>query len=375
MRRFILSSPASLLTFIFGIFAVFSPADNLNAIKRPTDRPNRFEVQLDVIQVRDSDPSNWIMNDGYLSLYASVFLEENKILSLYLQDGFRISHDGGHSWKRMFEPTGIPSATLGYTLQSLEFIDSRTGWASGSCLIATHDGGETWERLELPEWMDNIRVKFQTPSIGYAAGRAGFCNRDRSRCNTSLAVYKTIDGGKKWKLSFRDRKLTIPWDIIAIDENVAMMIGDGRRLFRTQNAGKSWKIVLQQDHGSMSISTSPNGRFWLFGTNSIRFSDDLGLTWQQATHIDESIVNNEWWSVDFTRDGIGVAVSEEAAIAITRDGGQSWKQVQSNLHINGKIPVANNPFDEQLRSIRLNRNIGIINGSQRDYLLTIHDLR
>jgi hypothetical protein len=46
-------------------------------------------------------------------------------------------------------------------------------------------------------------------------------------------------------------------------------------------------------------------------------SDDLGKTWRAAETIDASLLKHDWWSVDFTQDGIGVAVSEDAAIALT----------------------------------------------------------
>lgn len=379
MKRFILSSPVFFLCFFAGVLAVsifISPP----ATPKVPAAAEKFEVVLKRIEVRNSDKRRWDSNDGYISMYDAEFLDENTILALYPEDGMRMSHDGGRTWQRMFaENGGNPKGTGAYSLSKLDFLDRSMGWAGGSSLVSTRDGGLTWQNIRLPEWMDNLRFRFLNENAGYVAGRAGFCNRDRDRCNTSLTLYKTGDGGKTWKKSFRTREIDTLWDIVIADESIAMMTAGGSYLYRTQDGGRSWKTVLDRDyHHVKSIYRAPDGRFWLFGTNSIRVSDDLGLTWKKAENIDEDIVNHEWESVDFTKEGLGVAVSEDAAIALTRDGGRSWKQVTSNLHYQGKLPVPSSSlygplYYDQLQGIRLYKNKGIITGSQRDYLITIAD--
>jgi photosystem II stability/assembly factor-like uncharacterized protein len=142
---------------------------------------------------------------------------------------------------------------------------------------------------------------------------------------------------------------------------------------RTQNGGKSWHKVYHRDYGgAKTIASAPDGRLWVFGKNNIIVSDDFGETWS-AARLDGSLSNHDWNSVDFTQDGIGAAVGEDAAIALTRDGGNSWKRVPSNLHVNGKIPVPNDPFDEALRRVKLNGRTGIVMGSQRDYLISLNE--
>lgn len=373
IKRHSLHFAVFLLTALLGMVPAYvrDPSKPLeeDPPKVISERPDRFEVYLNVIEVKDSDVQRWNINSGYLSLYDAEFLDENTILSLYLQDGMRISRDGGRTSQRLFvESGGLPEAAGGFTLHGLDFINSRTGWAFGSCLIKTVDGGQTWTKVELPDWMDNLRVKFLDQNVGYVAGRAGF------RGNTSLKVYKTVDGGKTWKRSFGTREIDTPWDIFAVDEEIVMLTGGGGWMWRTGDGGKTWKAILNKDyHRVMAISRSPDGKFWLFGKNSIRISNDLGVTWQKAKSVPESIGNHEWGAVDFTKDGLGVAVSEDAAIIFTRDSGRSWRKVKSNLHFQEKIRVPNNPFDEALRSIRLSGNRGIINGSQRDYFITIAD--
>ena len=383
MKRFVLSSPFFVVTFLIGVLAVYTHVfDGPVLPAKVSIAPKTFEVNLVALEANDLDKSKSMSNDRYLSLYDAEFLDEENILGLSSRDGMRMSHDGGKTWLRMFvESGGNPKETGGFTLQSLEFLDSQTGWAGGSALISTRDGGQTWKNIPLPEWMDNLRIKFLNKDFGYVAGRAGFCDRDRKHCNTSLTLYKTTDGGKRWTKSFKTRDIDTPWDIVIVDENIAMMTGGGGWLYRTDNGGKSWKTVIEKDyHHVMSIARAPDGRIWLFGTNNIRVSDDLGITWKDAEWLDERVVNHEWESADFTEEGLGVAVSEDSAIAITRDGGRSWKQVTSNLHCKGKVLVpsyeSHGPLSyDALRGIRLYKNKGIITGSQRDYLITIPDIQ
>ena len=184
MKRTILSLPVGLITFLFGILVAvrfISPTIE-PAIEAPIAAANTFEIYLERIEARDENQSNWNINGGYLRMYSSVFLDSNTILSVYSGDGMHISHDGGRSWECLFRPSGFPPATKGFSLSSLEFLDSQIGWASGSCLISTTDGGQTWTNVKLPEWVDNIKVKFFDRDTGYAAGRGGNCERGSSGC-------------------------------------------------------------------------------------------------------------------------------------------------------------------------------------------------
>ncbi len=61
------------------------------------ERPKKFDVYLERIEVKDADTSRWNMNDGYLDMLDVAFFEEKTIFALYLQDGLRVSHDGGRA--------------------------------------------------------------------------------------------------------------------------------------------------------------------------------------------------------------------------------------------------------------------------------------
>lgn len=374
MKHFLTHIFVFLVTLIVGILAgqtyfQFTKAASPLLIAPPLTKTEP-EMHLEVIEVRDSDVSRWDMNSGYLSMSDAVFFDDQKIMALW-QDGIRVSHDGGKTWGLPFAETGELSKATG-GVWGIDFLDAKIGWAFGNGLIKTDDGGQSWKDIELPEWIDNQQVKFLNENVGFIAGRGGYCERGSGRCNTWLSVYKTVNGGKTWRKSFKTKDFDTPWDILLVDENIAMITGGGDSLYRTTNGGRTWKKIIDGKNMSvLSVSRSPDGRFWLFGKNSIRLSDDLGLTWHAADNVDENLVDHEWWSVDFSNEGIGVAVSDDAAVMLTRDSGRSWKQVLTNLHVNGKIPIPNNPFNEQFQGVQLYGDKGIIRGSQRDYLFSI----
>jgi photosystem II stability/assembly factor-like uncharacterized protein len=375
MKPYLTNLAVFLLTFFLGTLigqSYYSPEKRVKS--EPVTEPSLYssepQVRLEVIEVRNPDQSRWNLNAGYLSLYDVGFFDDRNILALYSQDGMRVSRDGGGTWERLsIQSGGIPKETFG--LQGLDLLNSKIGWAFGQSLIKTVDGGRTWANVKLPEWIDNQQAKFLDEDIGFIAGRGGYCERGSGRCDTWLSVYKTANGGKTWRESFKTKEFDTPWKITFVDENIAMIIGGGGWLYRTADGGMSWKAIIKRDFGRvMSISRSPDGLFWLFGKNSIRFSDDLGKTWYQAENVSRNAVDHEWWSVDFTKDGLGVAVSEDASILVTHDSGKSWNQVTSNLHVNGRLLVRDNPYMEALRGIHLYGNRGIITGSQRDYVIS-----
>lgn len=375
--RFVFYLPIAFTSLILGIISVsiwryedFKPVQT-RLIE--VEKSKKYEIFLNPIKVRNSDQSKWNVNNGYLNLYDAVILDTQNILTLHLQDGFRISHDGGQSWQKLYNETGgLPGATGGFRLSSLDFIDPIHGWAGGSCLIKTVDGGISWQNVKIPEWIDNMEIKFLNENTGYIAGRGGSCDRGTGECNLWLSVYKTINGGRTWKRVLKTHDGDTPWQIFAVNEDITMVTFGGGWLYRTEDGGKSWKSVLSGlSQRVMSISRSPNGRLWIFGRCSILRSDDLGVTWIKAAGFPDDVIHHEWWSAAFNETGVGIAVAEDAAIAITYDSGDSWKRVLSNLHFNNKIPVSDCPLDEQLRSVMIRGNKGIIQGSQRDYLFEI----
>jgi hypothetical protein len=122
--------------------------------------------------------------------------------------------------------------------------------------------------------------------------------------------------------------------------------------------------------GPTSIAFTQDGIGWMVGEKLFYRSTDGGLVWRTPDNLPCELTTHDWWSIAFADEKIGMAVSEDCAIAITYDGGKSWSEIKSNMHDGSTIWYdARTGFKENLRAVRLHERWGIILGSQRVLLI------
>jgi photosystem II stability/assembly factor-like uncharacterized protein len=131
----------------------------------------------------------------------------------------RHSTDGGATWDIAYRKT-----RNAYSLpnDSVQFIDSSTGWACGriecrgdaiiepdvrDCemgnythMLRTIDGGSTWQRNPAPRGDVFISFRFLDRCVGIAAG-PNYSGEHLT--NIAGAVYLTTDGGETWSQAYR----------------------------------------------------------------------------------------------------------------------------------------------------------------------------
>jgi len=209
------------------------------------------------------------------------------------------------------------------------------------------------------------------PSIYYFAGAAS-------------GVWKTVDGGASWKSIFDDQPISsigsiaiAPSDPNVIyvgsgEANIRGNVAAGNGIYKSTDAGKTWNHVWKQEGqiGTMIVHpTNPDIAFaavlgHAFGPNAERGvyrTTDGGKTWQQVLKKDENtgasdvamnpnnpnILFAGMWQArrlpwDLISGGPG------SGLYISRDGGNTWKQLQGNglpEGIWGKVGVAVAPSD------------------------------
>jgi photosystem II stability/assembly factor-like uncharacterized protein len=91
-----------------------------------------------------------------------------------------LSTDGGKTWKATTEKAGGMGCFLA-------FADTKTGWVgSGTEFRMTTDGGASWKELALPEGVSKVAaISLRTPADGYLLDGDG-------------VLHITQDGGKTW---------------------------------------------------------------------------------------------------------------------------------------------------------------------------------
>lgn len=279
------------------------------------------------------------------------------------------SLDGGESWQR------VPIRSSGFTLHSITFSDSRHGFAVGGSgtIMITIDGGENWIQTSRSTAADLECVSFASPSVGYVAGRTGTYDRDTDTSTYGVEVLRTNDGGRTWRCSYRDYESRSVWQLVTPSEKTAFLLLDASRLLRTTDEGKTWQELLFKYRGPTSIAFTKDGTGWMVGEDLFYRSTDGGLVWRTPEDLPCELTKHNWWSIAFANAEIGMAVSEDCAIAMTYDGGLTWSEATSNMHSGKTIWYDERiGFKEHLRAVRLHDRWGVILGSQR--LLSIKGL-
>jgi len=266
------------------------------------------------------------------------------------QDPRRMWHstDGGITWLR------VPISSTGFIINSIDFVGSQHGWAVGSygTMMITSDGGRTWKQTSRQTQAELQKVSFVNPKFGYVAGSIGTYDRNTDIRTYGIEILGTFDGGQTWHRRYKDDTSITVWQISTLSEMVALVLVDGNRVLRTIDGGKNWHEVLYKLCGPKSVIFTRAGVGWMVGEKLFYKSTDQGLTWNTPQGIPCGLLEHDWWAIDFADENVGMAVSEDSAIALTNNGGQTW------------FDITPNP-GEALRGIRLQGPTGIVLGSQR----------
>lgn len=131
---------------------------------------------------------------------------------------------------------------VGVRLRGISAVDERVAWASGrnGTVLRTRDGGANWDNVSVPvaEQLDFRDVE------GFDAERAvvlSIGNGDSSR------VYRTENGGRNWILVLRNDDERAFFDCMVFEGERGWMLGDpfeGRYQIRiTDDGGRRWRLL------------------------------------------------------------------------------------------------------------------------------------
>jgi photosystem II stability/assembly factor-like uncharacterized protein len=168
--------------------------------------------------------------------------------------------DTGNNWSAIFIDVEDTSCydVCGSTLNSIHFIDSITGFASGgygccsqtsynavNLLLKSSNAGVDWEQVNYSQNFDGIRSLFFTdPLTGYMIGgkRWGWAEGYDS-------LVKTIDGGINWFTSKigTDTGYVQLTSLFFTDSDTGFIAGSNGKIFKTEDGGESY---LMQNSGS-----------------------------------------------------------------------------------------------------------------------------
>jgi photosystem II stability/assembly factor-like uncharacterized protein len=186
-------------------------------------------------------------------------------------DGIHRTDDGGVTW------TAQPG-NANWRLVDVFFTDSLNGTVVGwgGVILRSKDAGATWHRVS-PQYSARLTsVSFASARVGHAVGTRG-------------SIMSTSDGGQSWSLQSSDHRLYLT-RIVHITDSIALSVG---------GLGVEGIIVR---------------------------SSDGGAHWARDT-----VGSGTWYDVVFIDTAIGVVIGEKGSIAGTTDAGLTWTKRDQNI--------------------------------------------
>jgi photosystem II stability/assembly factor-like uncharacterized protein len=191
--------------------------------------------------------------------------------------------------------TRLPAAP---SLDTVEFVDRRHGWAGGAVILATTNGGRTWRRQSSPATTVDV-LDVVNRRDGWALGSATV---GRAAIVTPLLL-RTTDGGRHWRRTVEPR--------LALHGRRATVHPLRRVPFTNPSLGAG------------VAAPGPNAYYGGLGsTGTTVMTTDGGATWR-ALPTPTAVS-----SLCFANRRVGWAVVAGKGIVLrTTDGGATWREL------------------------------------------------
>jgi photosystem II stability/assembly factor-like uncharacterized protein len=289
------------------------------------------------------------------------------------------SEDGGTIYKPVFDDEPVQSIgaiALDPASAATVWVGTGEAWTRNSVSIGdgvykSMDGGNTWANMGLPnsERIAKILVSPKESNTVFvcAAGKLWSDSAERG-------LYKTMDGGKTWKLVLRGANLSTGCSSVSLDASNPSVIfaalwdfrrtawtfrsggpsptaASGSGLFRSTDGGETWAEIsadanagfARKPFGRIVVAVAPSksGRVYAFveSTDSALYvSDDGGATWQQR---DKSswMVWRPFYFANLTVDPNNAdrLFKTDGALILSEDAGKSFSTVGGFQGMHGDV--------------------------------------
>jgi photosystem II stability/assembly factor-like uncharacterized protein len=236
--------------------------------------------------------------------------------------GLYYSKDGGTTWqKKPFTDIYFPS-DIAFTKDKTWLVDE-FGY-----MYYSKDQGDKWVKVATPNKHQFIEVDFYQ-DIGYA-----IVNKTRrDMIKPGIQILRTIDGGKSWEICYEDKITSGVMDFAVWRENLVVVILDDNTILWTADQGKHWKRFFKAVPKSIEeVAINNEGRLWaIAGKEGVYYSLDRGQSWKQAENLPLGMETKDWVALGFNKSNYGVCYAEDGTIIVTKNGGQTWKELKTNL--------------------------------------------
>lgn len=230
-----------------------------------------------------------------------------------------------HYW----EEVTIPTQFAGNYWLDVYFLESNPdyGWICGynGAVLRTTNRGASWQGALINGGPMLESVSFVDSQNGYASGSQG--------------IFKTIDGGQTWT-NVTPSISNSYWGCYFLTADYGMVVGEGclfnqsQKFWLTTNGGTTWSLYEGNEPGSGMtdvILTSENGPGYAVSSGNIWRTDDGGKTWAVMSNSGSNV-----WQEEITISGQSILVpyagntcqggGNAGGLRYTTDFGNSWTE-------------------------------------------------
>lgn len=283
-------------------------------------------------------------------------------------NGVYKSSDAGKTWKHLgleksFRISRIIVHPTDTNVVYVGVLGHTHGPQQEKGVYKTVDGGKTWSRiLFINEYTgaSDLAIDSKNPEILYAAmWQAEIKTWNLNSRGPGSGIYKSKDGGKSWQ-PLRNGLESGPGhpvgktsvDVAYSNPKIVYALVEDRepRLYRSDNAGESWKLM-QQDHSMaqraayytrVRVSTQDENRVYTINV-SMKMSTDGGKSWSnELGPWDAGGDNHDMW-FDPT-DANRIMVAHDGCLNMSFNYGKSWENVNLpiaqmyNISVDNRVP-------------------------------------
>jgi photosystem II stability/assembly factor-like uncharacterized protein len=217
-------------------------------------------------------------------------------------------------------------------LVAVYFTSSERGFIAGDkgYLAQTTNGGRNWAKQSIDTTEDINEIYFRNENNGYVvAGKKMFLTDDAGRSWREIKIYdpKNFRNSTPEFLSvrFADKKRgLIVGSLINKDDEVVDSL-----VLRTDDGGETWaRIIVPSKLELFHLDFVNSSRGWIVGDKGlILTTQDGGVNWRKQN----SGTSNTLFNVDFRDSSEGYAVGGKGTILRTEDGGNNWETVKTSF--------------------------------------------
>lgn len=220
--------------------------------------------------------------------------------------------DGGLNWFTQSIDLGYPKSLYG-----LDMIDANTGYIAGrfETILKTTNGGVNWNILSnIPSNNGN-----SNHSCSFVNSQTGWI------CSSLGRVLRTTNGGVSWDTSFANGTLR---DIQFLDTQTGWICGDGGSLYKSTNGGLSWvNPPLLTTANLLSLHFINVNTGWTVSEQGRRIfrTTNAGLNWDTVAVL-PGMSTDFLYSVHFVNPLTGWTGGSNSLLYKTTNGGFNWYQ-------------------------------------------------